>query len=98
KLDSRPRIVRQQKIPVEIDVVAEARDLGGRRDAEARFAHAAEHYPQTERACGVRHTDRLTNAARLRELDVDAVRAVRARCDVDEAMTVLVDVDRDGRP
>ena len=41
--------------------------------------------------------NRLADAARLRELDVDAVRDLGAPRDVGERMAVLVDVDRDRR-
>ena len=51
--------------------------------------------PSARAACD--HPHRLADAARLRELDVDAVRALGARGDVGERVAVLVDVDRDGR-
>ena len=59
--------------------------------------HAAEHHAEPERARRVHHAHRLADAARLRELDVDAVRALGARGDVGERVAVLVDVDRDRR-
>ena len=52
---------------------------------------------QAERARGVRHPHRLADPARLRELDVDPVRALGAGGDVGERVAVLVDVDRDRR-
>ena len=68
-----------------------------RRDPEARLDHAAEHDAEPERAGGVRHPDRLADPARLRQLDVDPVRDLRAGGDVVEPVAVLVDVDRDRR-
>ena len=52
---------------------------------------------EPERARRVHHAHRLADPARLRELDVDAVRALGARGDVGERVAVLVDVDRDRR-
>ena len=40
--------------------------------------HAAEHHAEPERACSVRHAHGLADPARLRELDVDPVRALGA--------------------
>ena len=59
--------------------------------------HAAEHHAEAERARRVRHADGLADAARLRELDRDPVRALAARGDVGQRVAVLVDEDRDGR-
>ena len=56
-----------------------------RGDAEPRLDHAAEHAAELERARRVHHAHRLADAARLRELDVDPVRALRARGDVARA-------------
>ena len=67
------------------------------RDAEARLDHAAEHHAEAERTRRRRHPHRLAHAARLRELDVDAVRALGARRDVRKRVAVLVDVDRHRR-
>ena len=78
-------------------MVAERRDVGCRRDAEARLEHAAEHDAEPERPGGRRHPHRLPHAARLRELDVDPVRALGARRHVGERVAVLVDVDRNRR-
>ena len=61
------------------------------------FDHAAEHAAEPERARRVNHAHRLADAARLRELDVDPVRALGARGDVVERVAVLVDVDRHRR-
>ena len=66
-------------------------------DPEPGLDHAAEHHAEPERARGVHHPHRLADPARLRELDVDPVRALRARRDVGERVAVLVDVDRDRR-
>ena len=76
---------REQDVAVEVDVVEQARDVRARRDAEARLDHAAEHAAEPERARGVHHAHRLADAAGLRELDVDAVRALGARGDVARA-------------
>src|SRR5439155_26253000 len=84
-----PRGRCEQEIPVDVDVVAEARDLGSGGDPETGFDHAPEHHPEAERASGVRHPHRLANAARLRQLDRDAVRDLRARGDVAERVAVL---------
>src|SRR5437763_6019885 len=76
EIDAWPRIVGEQEIAVEVDVVHQACDLRAGGDPQARLDHAAEHQPEVERACGVRHPHRFADAAGLRELDVDAVRAV----------------------
>ena len=86
-----------QNVAVEVDVVEEARDVRARSDPEARLDHAAEHAAETESARGVHHSHRFADAARLRELDVDAMRALCAGRDVGERVAVLVDVDRDRR-
>ena len=78
-------------------MVAERRDTAARGRAQARLEHAAEHHPEPERPRRVRHPDRLADPARLRELDVDAVRDLRAGRDIGERVAVLVDVDRDRR-
>ena len=77
-------------------MVAEARDLRAGGDAEPGLDHAAEHHAEPERARRVRHPHRLADPARLRELDLDPVRALGAGRDVGERVAVLVDVDRDG--
>src|SRR5215210_8126386 len=84
ELHAGPRVVREQQVPVEVDVVAEARDLCAGGDSEPRLDHAAEHHAEPERASRVRHPDRLPDPARLRELDRDPVRALGARGDVAE--------------
>ena len=63
------RVLGEQQVAVEVDVVAERRDDAARRDAEPGLDHAAEHHAETERARGVRDPDRLADPARLRELD-----------------------------
>ena len=67
---------REQDVAVQVDVVEEARDLRARGDPEARLDHAAEHAAEPERAGSVHHPNGLTDPARLRELDVDPVRAL----------------------
>ena len=91
------RVLGEQEVAVEVDVVAERRNDAAGSDADARLDHAAEHHAETERARGVRHPDRLADPARLRELDVDAVRDLGAARHVGERVAVLVDVDRDRR-
>src|SRR6266508_644144 len=97
EVDTRPRIVGDQDVAVEVDVVAERRHVRAGGDAEAGLDHAAEHDAEAERARRVRHAHALADAAGLRELDVDPVRAFRAGCDVGKRVAVLVDVDRDRR-
>ncbi len=97
ELDARPRVLAQEQVPVEIDVVAERRDAAAGGDPEPRLEHAAEHHAHPQRPRRVRHADRLADAARLAELDVDAVRDLGAGPDVGERVTVLVHVDRDRR-
>src|SRR5579871_2185990 len=92
--DARPWIVREEKVPVEVDVIDEARDVGRGSDPESRLDHAAEHDAKAERARGVHHAHRLANTAGLRELDRDSVAALGTRGDVGEGMTVLVEEDR----
>ena len=55
ELDPGPRVVGEQQVPVEVDVVAEARDVRAGGDPEARLDHAAEHDAEPERARRVRH-------------------------------------------
>ena len=78
-------------------MVAERRDDAAGGDSEPRLDHAAEHDAEAERAGGVRHPDRLADAARLRELDVDPVCDLGAGGDVAETVAVLVDIDRNRR-
>src|SRR6476660_5065323 len=58
-----PRVVREKQVAVEVDVIAEARDLRGRRDGEAGLDHAPEHHAEPERAGGARHADRFADPA-----------------------------------
>src|SRR5579864_7547878 len=95
--DPRPRVVREQEVAVEVDVVEQRRDLRSGRDAQSRLDHAAEHAAETERAGGVHHPYRFADPARLGELDVDPVGAFGAGGDVAERVAVLVDVDRERR-
>src|SRR5512132_1846805 len=81
EFDARPRIVGEQEVAVEVDVIAERRDVRARRDAEAGLDHAAEHHAEAEGARGVCHADGLADAARLRKLDVDSVRTLGAKRD-----------------
>ena len=97
KLDARPGIVRQEEVAVEIDVVAQRRDAAAGGDRQARLDHAAEHDAEPERARSVHHPDRFPDPARLGELDVDAVRDLRAARHVVEPVAVLVHVDRERR-
>ena len=78
-------------------MVAERRHDAAGGDADARLDHAAEHHAETERPRGVGHPDRLADASRLRELDVDPVGDLGAARHVGERVAVLVDVDRDRR-
>src|SRR5262245_19848482 len=71
-------VLGEEKVAVEVDVVAEARDRRAGGDAEAGLDHAAEHHAQAERAGGRRDLDRLADSARLRELDVHPVRPLGA--------------------
>src|SRR5438552_19074111 len=80
--DARPRVVREQEVAVEVDVVEEGRDLRAGRDAEPRLDHAAEHAAEPERARGVHPSYRLADPRGLRELAVGPVGALRAPCDV----------------
>ena len=78
-------------------MVADARDLRARGDAEARLDHAAQHHPEPERTCGDCDAQRLADPARLRQLDVDSVCPLGAPGDVRGDVAVLVDVDRHRR-
>src|SRR5580765_4716177 len=95
--DARPRVVGEEQVAVEVDVVAERREVRAGGDAESRLDHAAEHHAESERARGVRHSDRLADPTRLVQLDVDPVRALGALGDVGKRVAVLVDEDRNGR-
>ena len=87
----------QKQVSVEVDVIAEARDLRAGRDAEAGLDHAAEHDAEAERAGRVRHPHRLADPAGLRELDRDPVPELSAGRDVAQREAVLVEVDRERR-
>ena len=50
ELDPVPRVVSEEEVAVEVDVIAQARELAGGRDPEARLDHAAEHDAEAERA------------------------------------------------
>src|SRR5436190_20165859 len=78
---ARPRVLREQEVAVEVDVVEQARDLRAGGDAETGLDHAAGHAAEPERTRGVDHPHRLAQAARLRQLDVDSVRALGTRGD-----------------
>src|SRR5512143_1615427 len=67
------RIVGQERRAVEVGVVEQRREVRGGGDAEARLDHAAGHDEHAVRAGGGDHLERLTQAAALGELDVDAV-------------------------
>ncbi len=84
----------EQKVAVEVDVIAEWRHDATSGDPDPRLDHAAEHDPEAEGARGVGHPDPLPDAAGLRELDVDSVRDLGAVRDIGERVAVLVDVDR----
>ena len=53
--------------------------------------------PSPSARAPLHHADGLADAARLRKLDVDPVRALGAHRDVRQRVAVLVDVDRDRR-
>src|SRR5436305_1796169 len=97
ELDPRPRVALEEDVAVKVDVIAEACDVGGRRDSKSRLDHAAEHHAEPERSGGVCHADPLTRPSGLRQLDVDPVRALGAGRDVHEPVAVLVDEDREWR-
>src|SRR3990170_2248153 len=94
QLDPLPRVLGEEEVAVEIDVVAEARDLAGGGYTEARLDHAPQHDAEAERTSGGHHAHGLADAAALRELDVDSVRPLRRLADVIERMDVLIYVDR----
>src|SRR5688572_13946929 len=76
--DPRPGVVREEQVAVEVEVVAEAPDLRGGADPEARLDHAAEHDAQAERPSGMSHAHGFPDPAALRQLDVDPVRPLGA--------------------
>ena len=73
------RVVGDEQVAVEVDEVAERRELARRRDAERALDHAAEHDDEPERAGRVHHAHGLADAARLGQLEVDAVGVARPR-------------------
>src|SRR2546430_14279152 len=97
ELDAGPRVLREQQVAVEVDVVEEARDLRAGRDRKARLVHAAEHQAEPERAARVGDPHPFADSTRLRELDREPVRALGAGGHVAERVAVLVDVDRERR-
>src|SRR4029453_3893763 len=82
ELHSGPRVLGEQQVAVEVDVVAERCDAAPCSDPEPRLDHATKHHPEHKRARSMRHTRRLADAAGLRELDRDAVRDLRAPGDI----------------
>ena len=64
-------------------------------DAERALDHAAEHDDEPERARGVHHAHGLADAARLGQLEVDAVGVARHVGDVAQRVAALVDDQRD---
>src|SRR5256885_9222111 len=86
ELDAGPRILREQQVAVQVDVVEEAGDLGARRDGQARLVHAAEHQAEAERAAGMGNPHRLADPPRLAELDRQPVRPLGADRDVAEGV------------
>src|SRR6185295_10406406 len=93
ELHSRPRVVAQQQVPVEVYVVAETRDLRAGRDRQPGLVHASEHDAEPEGAGDVGDADGLADPARLRELDVHPVGALEAAGNVGGDVAVLVDED-----
>src|SRR5262245_64369536 len=89
ELDTRPRVVAQEQVAVQVDVVAETRDLGAGGDGQARLVHAAEHDAEAQRPRHVRDADGLADPARLRELDVHAVGSLGTGGDVSGRVAVL---------
>ena len=89
------RIVRDEQVPVEIDEVAERRELPGGGDAERALDHAAEHHDEPERPRGVHHAHGFADAARLGQLEVDAVGIAGHVGDVAQRVAALVDDQRD---
>src|SRR3954452_16515663 len=77
-----PRVEREQQVAVQVDVIAEARDLRGGGGPETGLHPAGEDHAQAEGAGRVHHPYGLANAARLRELDRHAVRDLGAGGDV----------------
>src|ERR1700750_1073206 len=67
EFDAGPRIVGEQEIAVEVDVIHEARDLRAGSDPETRLDHAPEHDAETERTRRMHHAHRLADPACLRE-------------------------------
>src|SRR6266542_6579776 len=91
ELHTGPRVLGQEQVAVEVDVVEEARDLRAGGHRETGFVHAAEHQAEPERAAGVRDPHRLADAAGLREFQGQPVRPLRAGGDVGERVEILVD-------
>src|SRR6266540_3791090 len=77
ELHTGPRVLGQEQVAVEVDVVEEARDLRAGGHRETGFVHAAEHQAEPERAAGVRDPHRLADAAGLREFQGQPVRPLR---------------------
>src|SRR3954451_2692682 len=69
--DTGPRVVGEQEVAVEVDVIHQRRDVCAGGDAEPRFDHAAEHDAEPECTRGRDHAHGFANTARLCELDVD---------------------------
>ena len=97
ELHAGPRVLAQEEVPVEVDVVAERRDAAAGRDPEARLEHAAEHHaqPSARAAWAMRIASRIPPDFASLMLMPCAISAHRR--DVGERVAVLVDVDRDRR-
>src|ERR1044072_5877033 len=59
--DARPRVVGDEDVAVEVDVVAEGREVRAGGAAESGLDHAAEHHAESESARGVRHAHGLAD-------------------------------------
>ncbi len=94
----RPRVVGEQQVAVEVDVVAEARDLRCRRRSRARTrpcSRASRSSPRARAACAIRTASRMPPD--LASLIVTPCARSAQAATSPSVMAVLVDVDRDGR-
>src|SRR4029077_12493244 len=71
------RIVVDQQLAVQVGVIDQGREVGGRRDRQRAFDHAPHHDLQVVSAGQKNHLQRGIDASALHELDVDSVHVGR---------------------
>ena len=68
-------IIADEDISIEVKVISQRAELGGRRDQDRGLDHAAEHDPQSQGPGEMHHPQGRENPTALHQLDVDAMEA-----------------------